>query len=653
MGLLTNVVSGSAPAWTIDSTSSKAVPANTTEWNAFNTAAGIGMSAPTSIWLMQDSSGNATDVNALAPLTPTGTVKYSQPLTGWTRLGMGWNANGAHYLSDVADSDLPEVSTQSALYLAYSQVSTTPAGDRMLFLAGDSNGIKVLINSSNQIKGLWNAGSATTGPSAVGTGVRPIILQHNVTSKYLRVYTDQDVITIPWATGTSSLASFFAGGAVETTAAQLIAYMAMWKGSAAEQSPYRIKQLLTALGYTPAWSPWKVDATSSKGIPQDTGEIHAICTAAGITATPLAIYGMQEASGNVLDKSNNSRDLTATNVTYANTISGWSSKSIHTIYGVHSKLVTAGTGIPNLNSAPATLISWIYLGSHGAQMTVKRLGTGYNLDATIEIDGTPKFQVGSYDSRTAGSTLSLPRGPFPLALVADSITAKQVRVYSDQELVLCDDNDTPVGTEIRFGGDNIQSYYAAAADIMWSAAFSKAFSALEYTAFCTAAGWTGLPTQYPNSVIKTGGTSSYDGEASTQLLGTGTVRLQFTVGAISSGAYIAGFAPAALNYASGAYAGLNNDTGTMYWVETAGTFGSLGSTVKGDLWEIKRTVSTGVIEYFKNTVLVRTSVITMTGSILVDTSHRFAGYGPNRVRVLDGSAAIVPLTWATTNVTVY
>ena len=70
--------SGIVPTWSLDATSLKGVPASLSEWNQLIAAYGLGIGAPSDLYLLQEASGNAADSIGAIPLTAAGTIRSEE-----------------------------------------------------------------------------------------------------------------------------------------------------------------------------------------------------------------------------------------------------------------------------------------------------------------------------------------------------------------------------------------------------------------------------------------------------------------------------------------------------------------------------------------------------------------------------------------------
>ncbi len=249
-------VTVSAPSWAIDATSSKGVPDTSAEWSAFISGNGLaGWSAPNSLHRLQEASGNAADSIGSLTLTAVTSPLYSQAVSGWTRLGVGFNeGTNQRFVGTAADA-----STTSCLTLMYISLGAgLDATVRGVFAYGSSvsdQGISAFVSTSNRMRLRGVAGLVDTAVGSVyGATAFPVVFRHDHANTIRRLYTDQEKVSATYGAGTSAT-NFGLGAMMSGTSANFTAlYMATWFGAAAERSDAEIKAMLQALGWTIPWS---------------------------------------------------------------------------------------------------------------------------------------------------------------------------------------------------------------------------------------------------------------------------------------------------------------------------------------------------------------------------------------------------------------
>lgn len=249
-------VTVSAPSWAIDGTSGKGVPASSAEWSSFISGNGLtGWSAPSSLHLLQEASGNAADSIGSLTLTAVTSPLYNQAASGWTRTGVGFNeGTNQRFVGTAADA-----STTSCLTLIYIALGAgVDATVRGVFAYGASvsdSGIAALLSTSNRLRLRGVAGLIDTASgSSYGSTAFPVVYRSDHTNSIRRLYTSTEKVSATYGAGTSAT-NFGLGALMSGTSADFVAiYMATWFGAAAERSDAEIKSMLQALGWTIPWT---------------------------------------------------------------------------------------------------------------------------------------------------------------------------------------------------------------------------------------------------------------------------------------------------------------------------------------------------------------------------------------------------------------
>ncbi len=154
-------------------------------------------------------------------------------------------------------------------------------------------------------------------------------------------------------------------------------------------------------------------------------------------------------------------------------------------------------------------------------------------------------------------------------------------------------------------------------------------------------------------LTKTGGVGgNWDAEARTAVIYAGTVSVEFSVASpIISSEFTIGLSAdnPDTDYTSIDFS-LAIASGAMFVIENNGAFVNLGAPILSDVWRVTRTMPSGAVTYYKNGVLVHTSVGTSVATLLVDSSFRFASNAADNVSVSTAAGAQL-ITWTLTNIT--
>lgn len=408
----------------------------------------------------------------------------------------------------------------------------------------------------------------------------------------------------------------------------------------------------TAGGAAPAWT---VDATSGKAVPQNLTEWNALLSSVGIsTGGPSHLHFPGAlASSTPIPDAIGSKALTVsiTPPTYQKTISGWSTKAMGLSSG--SSTLLENNTLANVNATPYLVICYAKItGPVVAQRTLFRVGSTFDGDACLELTTTPRIATnnGGTSDRVVGAFD--PTGAVrPFVMLVDPVTWTANVIYTDQEKISRKTGAT-AGTLLTFGGDNTQTWYPANADYLMDAVFVGAAARItkdKIIALLTAMGWS-VPL-YPWNLTKTGGTNgAYDAGAATVQTWSGDVFVEFKIDYASMAFGVGLSADNPDNDIGTIDFALLNDVGTMFYVEN-GSYVSAGATAKDDVWRVAREGT--AIKYYKNGAVVRTSGLTSSGAIMVDSSFRFMSNTAVSVRVVSGGSTEEAVTWTTSGVTAY
>lgn len=239
-----------AITWSIDATSGKGVPVDATEWGDLITANGLTTGVPDHLYLCQDASGDLTDALGGVNITAVGTPLYSQAVSGWSRVGVGWNDAGTARFQRTTTFTAP--SAQAYFFLAYSAMTGTPAGNRFVLGVGASVSAAMLALTTGKYRTGSGANTATA-TNTFGTGVRPLALLADSVNNVTIGADDQETMT-PTHTDAGTAGVYVPSSG--TTGGGRLVYLAIWRGTKAEAfSRANIKALQEALGWSVAWTP--------------------------------------------------------------------------------------------------------------------------------------------------------------------------------------------------------------------------------------------------------------------------------------------------------------------------------------------------------------------------------------------------------------
>lgn len=232
-----------------DATSGIRCPATATQFSDLCTYAGLTISPATYVWGCQDASGNLAEGGGGPVLTANATPSYSNAISGWTRVAVGFTDGTAAQRFRSTDTSLPDISTTAAFLLAYFAAPSTPAGVRGVLELGATQAEARI--TTNPFYRNVAGGVTTTGSGAISTGVRPVGLVMRPVLDTSGVYTDQEKIeTAAVTTPTGKLVGVGATGGVSAPPGRCL-YLALIVD---DPTAAEIKALYQALGWTIPWS---------------------------------------------------------------------------------------------------------------------------------------------------------------------------------------------------------------------------------------------------------------------------------------------------------------------------------------------------------------------------------------------------------------
>lgn len=246
-----------APTWTIDATSGKGVPASSAEWATLISELAIG-AAPSSLYLMQEASGNIADTIGAVPLTASGAGRsYANVISGWSRLALG-TADGVAGSFGVASGVGPNMSTTSAAMLAYLRIdNATAERSLMAFSTTASDLVQVNVTATGIPRAYIDAGNTLGVTAHEGGAAIPVLLVYDRTNARARVYTNAEKILPVYGAVALDGEKFYgaASGGVANATSRFL-YSCWWTGANAEwlSTDANAKSLLQKLGWTIPWS---------------------------------------------------------------------------------------------------------------------------------------------------------------------------------------------------------------------------------------------------------------------------------------------------------------------------------------------------------------------------------------------------------------
>jgi PKD repeat protein len=245
---IVNAVTVTASSWTVDAiNTTKAIPQSTTEWTSFLASLGLATGNPSSIYLLQDLSGNPADVgSANLPLIASGTgLSYRNAISGWATKAINFTDNGSGTLATTSASQT-DLSTADELIFMW--IATTLAGLRTVV----SLGTPALNKVDYQVTALPRStinnqnGTFTGTANPISSNVYGVVLHSSATLSSQVLYLPTEKISATYIAGAGKR---FGIGAFARNSPQMSAlYAVRFTGSAARLTSTQIKTLMTGMG---------------------------------------------------------------------------------------------------------------------------------------------------------------------------------------------------------------------------------------------------------------------------------------------------------------------------------------------------------------------------------------------------------------------
>lgn len=262
-GLRSSVRSGlnpgaSAITWTVDATSTKSVPANSSEWTDFIAYNALSVAVPNSLWLCQEASGNLADSIGSLTLTAFATPLYQQSVSGWTRKGVGFTDTTVNQRFTAASGTGPDPGATSVTFLWLMSVTATPASTRTQAMISDTGTTQFTLRvlTTPALRAVVFNVNANGTDDPTNDGIQPMALKYDRVNSEAKVYTGVEKIAGTYNAGVLDGHKGIGGGNVAgvTPATGQCVYGCMWSGANAAISDANMKALLVAMGFSIPWS---------------------------------------------------------------------------------------------------------------------------------------------------------------------------------------------------------------------------------------------------------------------------------------------------------------------------------------------------------------------------------------------------------------
>ena len=208
----------------------------------------LGLTAPASLWTLQEASGNLTDVIGGIGLTVVGTPSYAQSVPGFSVV-KGFTTTEVANQRATNTTTAPNAATTSVLLVGIvSEMAAAPAAARTLLSNGTNS--DVLHNTSDRLVGRFAGVQAAQVVDPGGT--RFVALQVDRTNSAARLVTDQANTVGTYSATITGIQIGIGGAGATPPAAQWLRLWA-YTGAAAEISAAQIKTIGQTLGFTFGW----------------------------------------------------------------------------------------------------------------------------------------------------------------------------------------------------------------------------------------------------------------------------------------------------------------------------------------------------------------------------------------------------------------
>lgn len=222
-------------------------PANSTEWTIFLAAIGVTSGGPSSVWNMQEASGNAADAIGGITLTANNITLYQQTITGVSRKGIkGVDGTANSNIRNATTAANP--STTSCLAIHFVDIPAAPAAARDVMAIATNSDLRYNTNGKLRLV----AGANADLVNVIGTGPKWLALRSNLTATTVTVFTPQEKFAGTWALPTNAAHIAFGGDNV-AIGATTHAYGCEFTGSAAEKTDGELKAIFQGLGSAAPW----------------------------------------------------------------------------------------------------------------------------------------------------------------------------------------------------------------------------------------------------------------------------------------------------------------------------------------------------------------------------------------------------------------
>jgi hypothetical protein len=221
-------------------------PANSVEWTALLSVAGITNGNPGSVWSFQEASGNLADGIGSITLNTAGAPAYQQTVIGSSAKAIVTTDGAAvQHVSNTTTAPNPAI--VSTLLLAYVVAPTVgPASDRGIMCTAPNHGINIRTSGRPRL-----TDGTLLANSILGT-TQMLAHRTNLTAATFTGFTLLEKAAGTFVAPTNGACVILGSTSVSASASGYL-YGALFSGSAAELTDAQVKKLMQTLGGNPIW----------------------------------------------------------------------------------------------------------------------------------------------------------------------------------------------------------------------------------------------------------------------------------------------------------------------------------------------------------------------------------------------------------------
>lgn len=194
----------------------------------------IGVTAPASLYLMQEAANNLADTIGGLSLTKAGSPSYQQSVTNYTTKALATTETTSQGWTEASGTG-PSPASTSVAFFGYIKFTGTPGGTRDLMMIQGATSIKLSVLGNGKIRLNCLGVTADSANSHNDGNVHPVICVYNRTGASVKVFTDLETLTGTYGSGAQDGTKGF--GALGSTNAPMD-FLQGWVASGATAEGY-------------------------------------------------------------------------------------------------------------------------------------------------------------------------------------------------------------------------------------------------------------------------------------------------------------------------------------------------------------------------------------------------------------------------------